>query len=328
MPHSARGSLLPSGPRQQRKQHHESRFHRATWRAGGPPVRRPARPGGRAGRGGGRHRRRQRQRRRLEGARRRLRPIEVSLCAGAGFFRRGRRASAKACRIFASAMRCSACARPARRAPMPRRSRSRPPSSPRNPTRLSHVEAAALALTGLTAMSAVEETLKLEPGETILIQGGAGGVASFAIQLAKHIGARVITTASAANHDYLRALGADEVIDYNAARLHARRWPTATPCSTPSAATWRESPLRCSSRAAAPPSSRPGRRRRSPSAPTSRRCGRRSGAPAATRAHRRAVPGGRDPRAGDHALPPREAAAAHRVSEARHLRGKLVLQVR
>ena len=58
--------------------------------------------------------------------------------------------------------------------------------------------------------------MKLQFGETILIQGGAGGVASFAIQLAKHIGARVITTASAANHDYLRGIGADEIIDYNA----------------------------------------------------------------------------------------------------------------
>jgi len=86
----------------------------------------------------------------------------------------------------------------------------------KKPDRLSHVDAAALALAGLTAMSAVEDTLKLQPGETILIQGGAGGVASFAIQLAKHIGARVITTASAANHDYLRKLGADDVIDYNA----------------------------------------------------------------------------------------------------------------
>ena len=85
----------------------------------------------------------------------------------------------------------------------------------KKPDRLSHVDAAALALAGLTAMSAVEDTLKLQPGQTILIQGGAGGVASFAIQLAKHIGARVITTASAANHDYLRKLGADDVIDYN-----------------------------------------------------------------------------------------------------------------
>ena len=82
--------------------------------------------------------------------------------------------------------------------------------------RLSHVDAAALALAGLTAICAIEDTLKLQAGETILIQGGAGGVASFAIQLAKHLGARVITTASASNHDYLRKIGADEIIDYNA----------------------------------------------------------------------------------------------------------------
>ena len=75
----------------------------------------------------------------------------------------------------------------------PRRSRS--PASPR--------------------INAVEDTLKLKRGETILIQGGAGGVASFAIQFAKHIGARVISTASAANVDYVRALGADQVIDYS-----------------------------------------------------------------------------------------------------------------
>lgn len=86
----------------------------------------------------------------------------------------------------------------------------------RKTDRLLHVEAAALALAGLTAICAIEDTLKLKAGETILIQGGAGGVASFAIQLAKHLGARVITTASASNHDYLRKIGADEIIDYNA----------------------------------------------------------------------------------------------------------------
>src|SRR5438034_3697584 len=85
----------------------------------------------------------------------------------------------------------------------------------KKPDALSHVNAAALALTGLTALSAIEDTLKLKPGETILIQGGAGGVAGFAIQLAKHIGAHVITTTSAANRDYVRGLGADDVIDYN-----------------------------------------------------------------------------------------------------------------
>jgi NADPH:quinone reductase-like Zn-dependent oxidoreductase len=86
----------------------------------------------------------------------------------------------------------------------------------KKPGQLSHVDAAALALAGLTAICTVEDTLKLKAGETILIQGGAGGVASFAIQLAKHLGARVITTASASNHDYLRKIGADEIIDYNA----------------------------------------------------------------------------------------------------------------
>jgi len=85
----------------------------------------------------------------------------------------------------------------------------------RKPESLTHAECAALALIGITAICTIEDTLQLKSGETILIQGGAGGVASFAIQLAKHIGARVITTASAANHDYLRSLGADQIIDYN-----------------------------------------------------------------------------------------------------------------
>ena len=84
------------------------------------------------------------------------------------------------------------------------------------PDNLSHVDAAALALIGLTAVVSIEDTLALQPGERILIQGGAGGVAGFAIQLAKHIGAHVIATCSARNIDYVRGLGADEAIDYNA----------------------------------------------------------------------------------------------------------------
>ena len=86
----------------------------------------------------------------------------------------------------------------------------------RKPDNLSHVDAAALALIGLTAVVSIEDTLALQPGERILIQGGAGGVAGFAIQLAKHIGAHVIATCSARNIDYVRSLGADEAIDYNA----------------------------------------------------------------------------------------------------------------
>ncbi len=86
----------------------------------------------------------------------------------------------------------------------------------KKPDSISHVHMAALALIGLTADVSVEDTLKLQAGEKILIQGGAGGVAGFAIQLAKHIGAHVITTTSAANLDYVKNLGADQVIDYNA----------------------------------------------------------------------------------------------------------------
>src|ERR1700688_368935 len=89
----------------------------------------------------------------------------------------------------------------------------------KKPDGLSHINAAALALTGLTAINSVEDTLKLQRGETILIQGGAGGVAGFAIQFAKYLGARVITTCSTANVGYVRALGAHQVIDYNAGNL-------------------------------------------------------------------------------------------------------------
>jgi NADPH:quinone reductase-like Zn-dependent oxidoreductase len=85
----------------------------------------------------------------------------------------------------------------------------------KKPDRLGHAEAAALGLTSLTALWAIEDTAKLQRGETILIQGGAGGVAGFAIQLSKYLGATVLTTASANNHDYVKSLGADRAIDYN-----------------------------------------------------------------------------------------------------------------
>jgi NADPH:quinone reductase-like Zn-dependent oxidoreductase len=85
----------------------------------------------------------------------------------------------------------------------------------KKPASLSHVDAAALGLISLTALTAIEDTAHLKAGQTILIQGGAGGVAGFAVQLAKHLGATVITTASSGNHAYVRSLGADRVIDYN-----------------------------------------------------------------------------------------------------------------
>jgi NADPH:quinone reductase-like Zn-dependent oxidoreductase len=86
----------------------------------------------------------------------------------------------------------------------------------KKPASLGHAEAAALGLVSLTALTAIEDTAHLKAGETILIQGGAGGVAGFAVQLAKHIGAKVIATASANNLAYVKNLGADRAIDYNA----------------------------------------------------------------------------------------------------------------
>src|SRR5438874_8031820 len=89
----------------------------------------------------------------------------------------------------------------------------------KKPERLGHAEAAAMALTSLTALWALEDTAKLKSGETILNQGGAGGVAGLAIQLAKHLGATLITTASAPTHAYVRSLGADRVSPYNTETL-------------------------------------------------------------------------------------------------------------
>jgi 2-desacetyl-2-hydroxyethyl bacteriochlorophyllide A dehydrogenase len=74
--------------------------------------------------------------------------------------------------------------------------------------------AAALPTAAGTAWQALFETADLKPRQTVLIHGGAGGVGSFAIQLAKSAGAKVITTASQENAEFARSLGADEVIDY------------------------------------------------------------------------------------------------------------------
>ena len=81
------------------------------------------------------------------------------------------------------------------------------------PKSLSFVEAASVPLAALTAWQAFEPA-KLQPEQTVLIHGGSGGVGSFAIQIAKARGARVIATASVANQDLLKQLGADVVIDY------------------------------------------------------------------------------------------------------------------
>jgi NADPH:quinone reductase-like Zn-dependent oxidoreductase len=87
------------------------------------------------------------------------------------------------------------------------------------PKSLNFVEAAAVPMGALTAWQALVDVAKLQPGQSILIHGGSGGVGSFAVQIAKARGARVIATASTANQDLLKQLGADVAIDYTKARF-------------------------------------------------------------------------------------------------------------
>ena len=82
------------------------------------------------------------------------------------------------------------------------------------PKNLSMEEAASIPLVGLTAWQVLVETAGLKKGQKVFIQAGSGGVGTFAIQLAKHLGATVATTASAASADLVKGLGADIVIDY------------------------------------------------------------------------------------------------------------------
>ncbi|MFE2423364.1 NADP-dependent oxidoreductase [Streptomyces hokutonensis] len=82
------------------------------------------------------------------------------------------------------------------------------------PASISMNEAGSLPLVALTAWQALVERGRVRPGQKVLIHAGAGGVGSIAIQLAAHLGAHVATTASASNADFVRALGADTVIDY------------------------------------------------------------------------------------------------------------------
>jgi NADPH:quinone reductase-like Zn-dependent oxidoreductase len=198
----------------------------------------------------------------------------------------------------------------------------------RKPERLTHVQTAAIALTGLTALISIEDTLQLKRGETILIQGGAGGVAGFAIALAKHIGARVITTASAANHDYVRKLGADEVIDYRSADFtQAVKGVDAVFDTVGGDVTAKSFAVL-----------RPGGRLASVAvggaAPASPRSDVTSLRPKVDRdrAHldrvAKLVSDGAVPLPEITEYPLAKAAEAHRVSEGRHLRGKLVLRVR
>jgi NADPH:quinone reductase-like Zn-dependent oxidoreductase len=82
------------------------------------------------------------------------------------------------------------------------------------PTNLSMSEAASVPLVALTAWQALVERANLQPGHKVLIHGGSGGVGTYAIQLAKHLGATVATTTGTSNLDWVRDLGTDVVIDY------------------------------------------------------------------------------------------------------------------
>jgi NADPH:quinone reductase-like Zn-dependent oxidoreductase len=198
----------------------------------------------------------------------------------------------------------------------------------KKPAKLSHVEAAAMALTSLTAIWALEDTAQLQRGETVLIQGGGGGVAGFAIQLAKHLGATVVTTASARNHDYVKGLGADRVIDYTQEDFTK----VAGPCDVVFDTVGGEVQVRSYDVlkpggrlvwiAAAPPGFTPSRGDVRVLRPRVDR----------DRAHLERMVALYEAGA---VWPPAitryklaDAAAAHRISEARHLQGKLVLEVR
>jgi NADPH:quinone reductase-like Zn-dependent oxidoreductase len=89
----------------------------------------------------------------------------------------------------------------------------------RKPKSLNHTEAAVVPISALTAWQGLFEKGNLQRGQRVLIHGAAGSVGMFAVQLARWRGARVIATASAANLEFVRALGADQVIDYHKTRF-------------------------------------------------------------------------------------------------------------
>ncbi|MEU6966942.1 NADP-dependent oxidoreductase [Kitasatospora aureofaciens] len=89
----------------------------------------------------------------------------------------------------------------------------------RKPATIDHVHAAAVPLAALTAWQAVVDTAQVQAGQRVLITAAAGGVGHFAVQFARHLGAHVIATASAARHPWLEELGAGESIDYTTTRF-------------------------------------------------------------------------------------------------------------
>jgi NADPH:quinone reductase-like Zn-dependent oxidoreductase len=82
------------------------------------------------------------------------------------------------------------------------------------PANLDFVQAASVPMVGLTAWQALKERARVKPGQKVFIPAGSGGIGTFAIQLAKHLGAKVGTTTSTGNIELVRSLGADEIVDY------------------------------------------------------------------------------------------------------------------
>ena len=194
------------------------------------------------------------------------------------------------------------------------------------PASLSHAEAAALGLISITAIAGIETSAQLRAGQTILIQGAAGGVAGFAVQLAKHLGATVIATASAGNHDYVRGLGADKVIDYNKEDFTA-----IGPICDVVYDTVGGADVRARSYKVLKPGGKlvwisPGEGPQRPDVETIKPDAKRGRAPLERMKELLAAGAVKPPTIVEYKLA--DAAEAHRVSEGRHLQGKLVLVVR
>lgn len=196
------------------------------------------------------------------------------------------------------------------------------------PPGVDYAAAAAVALTGITAIYALEDTAGVSPGQRVLVQGGAGGVGSFGVQLAKHLGAEVATTASLANHDYVRSLGADEVIDYRSEDITQRGRAFDVVFDTVGGEVQRQSAavvapggtlVYC---AAGPEAASPSRDDITLVRPTVGR----------DRVHldriSQLVESGSVRPPNLERFPMERVADAHRLSEGRHLRGKLVLDIR
>src|SRR6266550_127783 len=100
------------------------------------------------------------------------------------------------------------------------------------PANLDFVQAASIPMVGLTSLQALKERARLKPGQKLFIPAGSGGIGTFAIQLAKYLGAKVGTTTSTGNLDLVRSLGADEVIDYKKQEFEdvLRDYDATMPC--------------------------------------------------------------------------------------------------